>query len=139
MITRFFDMLQEMYSRASSGIFSLVKSCYPESFRFLCLWAPPLLNQEKAEVTLVTLMSSILPHHPHLGDERWSLWGSRQQHLLPALVVRLNHSGGGPASTWMAGPQHHHHLFPLFSPSSPSPSSPRLSISPSSCSPPSPS
>ena len=38
MITRFFDMLWEMYSRASSGKFLRVNSRYPESFRFLGLW-----------------------------------------------------------------------------------------------------
>ena len=33
-----FYMSREVYLRASSGKFLRVKSCCPESFRFLCLW-----------------------------------------------------------------------------------------------------
>ena len=36
-ITRFFELSREMDPRTSSGKFLRVKSCYPESFRFLGL------------------------------------------------------------------------------------------------------
>ena len=70
--THFF-MSREVYLRASSGKFLRVKSCCPESFRFLCLW-------QYHTIPCITMQHYASPHitmqyHAHCTlQEKGSQW-----------------------------------------------------------------